>query len=252
MRSERNRSIPAIRAIWIIFRRELAQYFTSPIAYFVAFAVLLLSGFVYNNDLAARNGRAVTDGGVVLVYLAQFTVFFVPLITMRLFAEENREGTIELLMTLPVRDNAIVIGKFLGAWVYFTILMALTLVHQVLLIWLNPPDMGVTISAYIGLWLFGGAAISVGMLFSALNENQIVAAFLGMAALLLLWQADAVGDVIANRSLAELIRAFSFQSNFSYTFALGLVRLDGIVFFVGVMAIMVFVTTQVIESRRWR
>jgi ABC-2 type transport system permease protein len=241
-----------MRSMWVVFRRELIQYFTSPIAYFVAFAVLLLSGFMYNNDLATRNGQIATDGGVILAYLAQFTIFFAPLLTMRLFAEEHREGTIELLMTLPVRDNSIVIGKFLGAWAYYTVLIGLTLVHQALLVWLGPPDIGVIISSYIGLWILGGAAISVGMFFSALNDNQIVAAFLGMAALLLLWQADAIGDVIANRSLAELVRAFSFQSNFSYTFALGLVRLDGVVFYVGVMAVMVFVTIQVIESRRWR
>lgn len=241
-----------MRNLWIIFRRELTQYFTSPIAYFVAFAVLLLLGFIFNSDLAARNGTLATDGGVILVYLAQFTVFFAPLLTMRLFAEENREGTMELLMTLPVTDSVIVFGKFLGAWAYYTLLLVLTFVHQAVLIWLSPPDLGIVISAYLGVWLFGGAAIAVGMLFSALNENQIVAAFLGIAAMLVLWQADLIGDVIANRSLAEFIRAFSFQSNFSYSFALGLVRLDSVVFFVGMITATIFITTQIVESRRWR
>jgi ABC-2 type transport system permease protein len=241
-----------MRSLWIIFRRELTQYFTSPIAYFVAFAVLLLIGFIFNSDLATRNGTLATDGGVILVYLAQFTVFFAPLLTMRLFAEENREGTMELLMTLPITDSIIVFGKFLGAWAYYTLLLVLTFVHQAVLIWLAPPDLGIVISAYLGLWLFGGAAIAVGMLFSALNENQIVAAFLGIAAMLVLWQADLIGDVIANRSLAEFIRAFSFQSNFSYSFALGLVRLDSVVFFVGMITAAIFITTQIVESRRWR
>jgi ABC-2 type transport system permease protein len=241
-----------MRKLWIVFRHELAGYFTSPIAYFVAFAVLVLSGFIYNSDLTSRNGVAATNGAVILTYLAQFTVFFAPLLTMRLFAEENREGTMELLMTLPLPDWTIVLGKFLGAWAYYILLTGLTFVHQAVLVWLGPPDMGVTLSAYLGLWLFGGAAIAVGMLFSALNENQIVAAFLGIAAMLVLWQADLVGDVIANRTLAEFVRAFSFQSNFSYTFAAGLVRLDNVVFFAGVMAVMIFFTTQVIESRRWR
>ncbi|MBE2195545.1 MAG: ABC transporter permease subunit [Anaerolinea sp.] len=241
-----------MRSIWIIFKRELAAYFTSPIAYFVAFAVLLLCGIVFSNDLAARNGSQATDGAVVLVYLSQMSIFFIPLITMRLFAEENREGTMELLMTLPVKDNAIVFGKFLGAWAYYTVLLLLTLVFQALLIWLSPPDLGTVIASYLGLWLFGGAAIAVGMLFSALNENQIVAAFLGLAALLLLWQADVVGTVLSNRGLAEFIRGFSFQSNYIYSFALGLVRLDHVVFFVGVIASMNFITVQIVESRRWR
>lgn len=241
-----------MRSIWTVFRRELTQYFTSPIAYLVAFAVLLLTGLVFNGDLALRNGKTAADGAVALVYLAQFTVFFAPLLTMRLLAEENREGTLELLMTLPVRDNAIVIGKFLGAWAYYTFVLALTLVYQVVLVWLGPPDLGVSIATYIGLWLFGGASIAVGMVFSALNENQIVAAFLGVAALLLLWQADLVGEMITNRGLAQFVRSFSFQSNFAYSFAIGLVRLDHVIFFAGVIAVLVFLTTQIVESRRWR
>jgi ABC-2 type transport system permease protein len=241
-----------MRSLWSIFRREFSAYFNAPIAYFVAFAVLVLVGFVFNDDLASRNGSRATDGAVVLIYLAQFTIFFAPLLTMRLFAEENREGTIEVLMTLPVRDSTIVFGKFLGAWAYFTVLIGLTLVHQVVLVWLSPPDIGVVISAYLGLWLLGGATLAVGLFCSALNENQIVAAFLSTAILLLAWQADLVGSVVNNRPLAEFVRYFSFQSNFAYTFALGYVRLDNIVFFGGVIAVLLFSTTQILESRRWR
>jgi ABC-2 type transport system permease protein len=241
-----------MRHIAIIFRRELGQYFSSPIAYFVAFAVLLLTGFTFNDDLAMRNGRAAIDPALPLIYLAQFSVFFVPLLTMRLLAEENREGTLELLMTLPLQDYQIVIGKFLGAWAYYTMLISLTIVHQALMLWLNPADLGVAFAAYIGLWLFGGASIAVGMVFSALNENQIVAAFLGMAALLILWQADLVGNVINNHALAELVRSLSFQSNYSYSFAIGIVRLDHTVFFLGVMSALLLTTTQIVQSRRWR
>ncbi len=242
-----------MRSVWTIFRRELVQYFTSPIAYLVAFAVLLLGAFVFNNDLAARNGgQAETDGSVILSYFALFTLFLAPLLTMRLLSEETREGTIELLMTLPVRDGDIVLGKFLGAWGYYSIILALTLVYQILLIWLSPPDMGRVIGAYIGVWLYGGAAIAVGILFSALTENQIVAAFLSMAALLLLWLADLVGKLINNRQLAELVRNFSFQSHYLYSFAIGLVRLNDLVFFLGMMTVTLFVTTRIVESKRWR
>ncbi|MFQ3535780.1 MAG: ABC transporter permease [Aggregatilineales bacterium] len=241
-----------MRHIWIIFRRELGQYFSSPIAYFVAFAVLLLTGFTFNDDLAMRNGRSPVDPALPLIYLAQFSVFFVPLLTMRLLAEENREGTLELLMTLPIQDYQIVLGKFLGAWAYYTILISLTAVHQGLLLWLNPGDFGVAFAAYIGLWLFGGASIAVGMFFSALNENQIVAAFLSMAALLILWQADLVGNVLNNRQLAEFVRSLSFQSNYSYSFAIGIVRFDHTVFFLGVTGTLLLATAQIVQSRRWR
>ncbi|HRE46485.1 MAG TPA: ABC transporter permease [Aggregatilineales bacterium] len=241
-----------MRHIWLIFKRELAAYFTSPIAYFVAFAILILCGVAFNNDLAGRNGRQATDGAIIILYLARWSIFFIPLITMRLFAEENREKTMELLMTLPIKDNAIVFGKFLGAWAYYTGVLALTLIYQAVLVWLSPPDMGNVFSAYLGVWLFGGAAIAIGMFCSALNENQIVAAFLGVAVLLLLWQADSVGEVVNNSAFAEAIRALSFQTNFIYSFGLGLVRLDHTVFFLAVMGVMIFLTIQLVESRRWR
>ncbi len=235
-----------------IFRRELAQYFTSPIAYLVAFAVLLLNGLVFNNDLTTRNGHNQTDPTVVLNWFAFLTLFFAPLLTMRLMAEENREGTIELLMTLPVNDSDIVIGKFLGAWAYYTLVLVLTGVYQVIIVWLAPPDIGLIFSSYIGLWLYGGAALAVGLLFSAFTENQIVAGFLSVAALILLWLSDRVGTLINDRTLAVFARTFSFQSHYVYSFAVGVVRLDDIVFFVGVIAVLLFTTTRLIESRRWR
>src|SRR5262249_54120091 len=163
------------------------------------------------------------------------TIIFAPLVTMRLMAEENREGTLELLMTLPVTDGDIVLGKFLGAWAYYTIILALTLVYQILLIWLSPPDLGKAFSAYLGVWLYGGASIAIGMLFSSLTENQIIAAFMSLSALVLLWLADLVGQVVNNRGVAEVVRSLSFQSHYSYSFAYGLVRLNDLVFFVGVI-----------------
>jgi ABC-2 type transport system permease protein len=242
-----------VRNTLIIFRRELTQYFTSPIAYMVAFAVLVLGALVFNSDLAARNGgKAETDGTVILTYFALFTLFFAPLLTMRLLAEESREGTIELMMTLPVRDGDIVLGKFLGAWGFYSVVLALTFIYQILLIWLSPPDLGKVISAYIGVWLYGGAAIAVGLLFSAITDNQIVAAFLSIATLLSLWVADLVGRLINNRPIAELIRSFSLQAHFEYSFAVGLVRLADLVFFIGLMTVVLFVSTRIVESRRWR
>jgi ABC-2 type transport system permease protein len=230
----------------------MQNYLTSPITYLIMFAVMLLGGFIFNEDLAARNGTSVTSGVVVLLSFAQWTMLFAPLITMRLLAEENREGTLELLMTLPLKDIQLVLGKFFGAWMYYTMMLAITLVFQIVLIWLSPPDLGAVFSAYLGLWLMGGAAIAIGMIFSALNENQIVAAFLSMAVLIIFWLADTVGSVINNRELATVVRTFSFQTNFRYTFALGIVRLDNIIFFVGVIIVCLYITTQIIESRRWR
>jgi len=242
-----------VRSVLVIFRRELAQYFLSPIAYMVAFGVLLLGGFLFNNDLSIRNGQGVeTDGSQIVAFFALITIILAPLVTMRLFAEENREGTIELLMTLPVNDGHIVLGKFLGAWAYYSTIVALTLIHQILLIWLTPPDIGKAVASYIGILLYGGAAIAVGMLFSALTDNQIIAAFLSIAVLVMLWLSDLVGRVISNFNVAQVVRSFSFQSHYLYSFAIGLVRLNDIVFFLGVIVSVLFVTARVIEYRRLR
>jgi ABC-2 type transport system permease protein len=241
-----------MRNIWNIFKREFIQYFTSPIAYLVAFAVLMLIGILFNNDLAARNGSEATDGSFILNYFVIAMIFFAPLLTMRLLAEENREGTIELLMTLPVQDNEIVIGKFLGAWGFVTVLLMLTLIHQAVLFFVSPPDFGQVLTAYMGAWLCSGAAIAVGILFSAVTENQIVAAFLSATLLLMLWASDLVGKVINNREIAQLVRQFSFGSHYLYSFANGLVRIGDAAFYIGVIIVMLYITTQVVASRRWR
>lgn len=250
-----------MRNVGVIARRELAQYFTSPIAYLVAFAILMLTGFMFNTDLAARVGQRPPDGAAVLGAFGFFTVFFAPLLTMRLLAEESREGTLELLLTAPVRDGDIVLGKFLGAWIYYTIILGLTLTYQA--IWLSITtarsyqiapelDIGPVISGYMGIWLFGGATLAVGLLFSAITENQVIAGFLSMSALFILWLGDFAGSVIQNRAVAEAIRSLSLQSHYSTSFLIGVIRFEDVVFFIGLIVAVIFVTTRLIESRRWR
>ncbi|MBI5957509.1 MAG: ABC transporter permease subunit [Chloroflexi bacterium] len=250
-----------MRNIRIIARRELAQYFTSPVAYLVAFAIMELTAWYFNADLAQRVGQQPPDGADVLKAFGFFMVFCTPLLTMRLFAEEAREGTLELMLTMPVRDGDIVLGKFLGAWCYYSLILALTLVYQA--IWLalttaseyqlRPElDIGPVISAYIGIWLFGGATLAIGMLFSAITENQIVAGFLSMAALLILWAGDLAGLVIPNYDVAQFVRQLSLQAHYSTSFMIGVIRFEDMVFFIGLIVVMVFITTRLIESRRWR
>jgi ABC-2 type transport system permease protein len=250
-----------MRSIRTIAQRELVQYFTSPIAYLVAFAILVLTGWQFNVDLAQRAGTLPPDGTEVLGVFGFFTIFFAPLLTMRLLAEESREGTLELLLTMPVRDGDIILGKFLGSWLYYSFILCLTLVYQA--IWLiitnarayelRPElDIGPVISAYIGIWLFGGAALAVGLLFSAITENQIVAGYLSMSALFILWLGDFAGQVVQNRAIAEVIRSLSLQAHYSTSFLIGVIRFEDIVFFVGTIIAMLFLSTRLIESRRWR
>lgn len=241
-----------MRGTWIIFRREVGQYLVSPVAYLIAAAFLFLTGFLFNNDLVASVTVKPASPAVVPAFLSFALVFFAPVLTMRLLAEERREGTLELLLTAPVRDSDIVLGKFLGAWFYFSVLLLLTLIYQVILLAITQPDLGHAISAYIGIWLYGGAALAVGLFFSAITENQVVAAFLSIAALLVLYLGGLAGQIVANLELARLINSMTLQGHFVSSFAYGLVRAEDVVYYTGMMIIMLFVTISVVESRRWR
>lgn len=236
----------------IIFRREIGQYFASPIAYLIAFAFLLLTALYFNNDLTISVGTKPVDPAIIPNFLAFGMIFFAPVLTMRLLAEESREGTLELLLTAPIPDAAIVLGKFFSAWAYYSLLLLITLIYQFILVGITSPDMGNVIAAYIGIWLYGGAALAVGTAFSATTENQIVAAFLSSSSLLFLWLGDLAGQVVASVELANFIRTLTLQGHYSPSFAFGLIRLEDVAYFAGLITIMLFITIRIIESRRWR
>lgn len=236
----------------IIFRREIAHYLNTPFTWAITAAILLLTGLLFVQDLNLAFGERPANPALVPDILSFAMIFFAPLLTMRMFAEERREGTMELLLTAPVSEIAIVIGKFLGAWAYYSLLLGVTLVYQIILINITEPDLGHSLSAYIGIWLYGGAALAVGMVFSALTENQIVAAFLGMITLMLLWLADQAGQVIANIDVALVVRLLSLQAHYSTSFGIGILRAEDAAFFSGIIVVMLYITTQIIESGRWR
>ena len=242
-----------MRSMWIIFQREIMQYFSSPLSYLIAFAFLLLTGLIFNNDLAISITRKAVDPDLIPRFLSLMLVLFAPLLTMRLLAEETREGTLELLLTAPVPDYAIVFGKFLGAWCYYSFLLLMTLPYQIILLNIGAePDLAHTMSAYLGIWLYGGTTLGVGILFSAATENQVLAAFLSTAALLLLWLGDLAGNIVANIDLAQVIRNLTLQGHFSTSFSVGIIRFEDIIYFAGMIVIMLFITIKLIEARRWR
>src|SRR5690606_10723090 len=241
-----------MRGTWIIFRREVGQYLVSPVAYLIAATFLFLTGFLFNNDLVTSVTVRAASPAVVPAFLSFALVFFAPVLTMRMLAEERREGTLELLLTAPVRDSDIVVGKFLGAWFYYSLLLALTLVYQVILVANTQPDLGHAISAYIGIWLYGGATLAAGLFLSPITENQIVAAFLSTAALLVLYLGGLAGQIVANVELARVINQLTLQGHFVSSFAYGLVRAEDVAYYAGLIVIMLHITMRVVESHRWR
>ncbi|MCZ7544735.1 MAG: ABC transporter permease [Anaerolineae bacterium] len=244
---------PLFANTWAIFKRELYQYFVSPIAYFVAFVMLLIAGLLFGTYLRIWvNNQLPADSTAVISYVAFLTVFMAPLLTMRLLAEENREGTIELLLTLPIRDVDIVLGKFLGAWAFYTVVIAVTLVYEFILTSVGQPDQGAAIAGYLGIWLYGGAALAIGLMFSAITENQIVAGFLSLAMLVILFLIDAFSMSVQSAGAQTMLRELSLSSHYYRSFSQGIIRVQDLLFYIFIIAGALFITTQLVGSRRWR
>lgn len=241
-----------MNGVGTIFRREMSQYFTSPVSYLIASAFLLVTAIVFFSNLTLSVTLAPVNPAAVPGSLAFFMIFFAPVLTMRLLAEESREGTMELLLTAPISERAVVLGKFLSAWCYFTLLLAITLIYQVILILATTPELGQAASAYIGIWLYGGATLAIGLLFSAITENQVVAAFLAISTLLLLWLGDLIGSLVGSVQAAQLIRSLTLQGHFTTSFAVGIVRLEDFVFYAAAITLALFLTIRAVEARRFR
>jgi ABC-2 type transport system permease protein len=241
---------------WAVFKREFGLYFRSPIAYGIAFAVMLLLGILFNGYISASNGQAPANSTVIPGFFSSLAFLVVPLLTMRLIAEENREGTLEVLMTLPMGEGQFILGKFLAAWGYYTVLILLTAVFYVILTVIGTPDQGEAFGAYLGAWLLGGAMLAVTMIWSAITEDQIVAAFLGAVTVLILYFADFGADWFATQfnspALGEVVRELGLQAHYYNTMALGVIRAEDILYFVFLIAGALFITTRIVETRRWR
>lgn len=236
-----------------IFRREVDGYFTSPFAYFIAAGFLLFCGILFARDFQDAATQTIPINPAFIPTVISFLmVFFAPLLTMRLLAEEKREGTMELLLTSPASEGSIVLGKFFSAWFYYTILLLLTLTYQLVLLTYAPPDLGHAFLAYLGVWLYGGAMIAIGLFFSSITENQIVSAFLSMVTLLILYIGDAAGQVIGNIDVARAIRSLSLQGHFSTSFQVGILRAEDVAFFAGIIILMLYLSIRVVEAQRWR
>jgi ABC-2 type transport system permease protein len=236
-----------MRNIWAIARREIASYFVSPVAYVVGALFLLISGFLFAVILGQSNEASMRGifGNFAVIFL-----FIVPALTMRLLAEEQRTGTLELLLTAPVRDYELVLGKFLGVFLLLLILLAATLVYPAILVIADNPDRGPILSGYLGVILAGAAFLAIGLFASSLTQNQIIAALLAFAILLLFWLADALGNFTAGR-IGDLFRFLSLTRHFD-EFPRGVIDTRHVIYFLSVIAAALFFTVQSVQARRWR
>ena len=237
-----------MRTIRAIALKEIQIYFSSPVAYIVALIFMALSGFFFVRDLGnpfpeASMSNFFQGATFLLIPLA-------PALTMRLLAEEQKLGTIELLLTSPVRDWEVILGKYVACMVFLLFLLALTSYYVILLLVFATPDPGPIYSGYIGLLLYGMAALSVGILTSTLTSNQIIAAVVGTGILVVLYATAFVSDVVTG-VWATIFTQLGFTVHFN-DFDRGIIDSTHIVYFVTATALFLFLSIRALESRRWR
>lgn len=241
----------------VLARRELASYFVSPMAYIVGALYLLVAGTLFFWDFPFFNLRAVFVPGneaslrQLFDNLAYIMVFVVPLLTMRLMSDEYRSGSIETLVTAPITDAQIILGKFLGVLGFYVVLLALTVVFLGLMIVYGQPDAGVALTGYLGMLLLGSAFAAVGLFTSTISAHQIVAALLGIAILGVMAFAMQVMVVYSPapwNTIASKLNAMTYFKDFSR----GIFDTRGLVFFLSVTVMFLFFSIKSLESRRWR
>ena len=228
--------------------KELKTYFSTPAAYIVGAMFLVFTGIVFVLDVTRPFAEASVRGFIIPASF--FFVLLAPLLTMRLLAEEQKLGTLELLLTAPVRDWEVVMGKYLAALVMLLATLAMTLYYVLLLYWFGDPDTGPVLSAYLGLILYGAAALAVGLLASSLSANQIVAAVVGMVVLLTLAFVDRLGQLVSGLA-QDVLTGMSMNARF-IDFTRGIVDTSNVVYYLSLAAVFLFLTVRSLETRRWR
>jgi len=226
--------------------KEFKSYLTSPMGYIVIGIFLALTGFVFSISPATYFETSIKGfmgiGSVLLLLLAS-------VLTMRLLAEERKMGTAELLLTAPVRDSEIVVGKFLGSLGILAVMLVLTFYYPVLLMWFGDPDLGPIATGYLGLFLLGCASLAVGLFASSLTSNQIVAAVVAGGILFALWFLGWTTDFLPE-GLGKVIGYMSLSYYFS-DFTRGVIDTRAVVYYLSIMGLFLFLTVRSLENSRW-
>ncbi len=229
-----------------VFRREIRSYFNSPVAYVVMIVFLSIIGWFFSSNLFLQNLATMR---VVFELVPLVFLFFVPAITMRLLAEERKAGTLELLITKPVSDVEIVLGKFLAGWALVAATLLPTIIFLVSLMILGSPDLGPIIAGYAGLLLMGGVYVAIGLFASSLTENQIVAFIVGFLIIFVLYMLDKVLIYIPS-AFASTFEFLAIDTHFS-NIARGVVDSRDVIYFVSLLGFSLLLATVSLERRKW-
>ena len=249
--------------VLVIASKELRSYFSSPIAYVVVglfsilfgyFFVASLSFFVRISMQGGMGGPPINLNEFLLRPLfgntAVILLFVLPMITMRSYAEEKQSGTIELLLTSPLTDFEIILGKFLGAMTLFGLMLGVTALHMGILFWYGEPELAPLLSGYLGLLLMGGSFISLGLLISSATKNQVVAGTLTFAVLLLFWVISWMAE--STTSTTQSVLAYLSILNHFEDFSKGVIDTTHLAYYLSFISFSLFMTAKSMDSERWR
>jgi ABC-2 type transport system permease protein len=229
-----------------IFLKELRSFFNSPVAYVVIIVYLIFLGYLFTNDLflsGQSSLRPVFDVSEILL------LFFAPAITMRLISEEKKSGTLELLVTKPVREIEIIVGKFLAAWMLFFFTLLPTLCYLFTVVAIGTVDIGVVIGGYLGLLLIGAVFLAVSLFCSSLTENQIIAVIVSFAIVGLLWILNKI-LIFFPGPVATVLEYISVDYHFS-NIARGVIDSRDVIYYACAIGFSLYMGSLVLGKRRW-
>jgi ABC-2 type transport system permease protein len=242
--------------IWIIARREYKAYFSSPVAYLVAAFVLLVIGIIFGLTVyfvTLQPGSPPPSVDQIVGTMATMFVWTLPAITMRLLSDETRLGTIELLLTAPVKDWEVVVGKWLGSWLFVLTMMAITLLYPIFMQAMIEPgiDQGLIVTGYLALALMSGALLAIGVLVSSLFSSPAATALATLAVFVVAWFLVGPMGNIGSGAFSEVIRYIDLRGHFN-TMVRGVIELTGVVYYISLTAFFLLLSSVSLESRRWR
>ena len=241
-----------MRNLITIASREIGAYFNSSVFWVLATAFMIFGGLVFSLITTGQNASA--DMLPLLGLYGTILLFVAPLLAMRLLSEEQRSGTLELLMTAPVRDWQVVWGKWLGALVMTTVILGLTVFHVAILLRLatNGIELGPLLSSYLGLFLLAAALLALGVLTSSLTQNQVVAAFLGIMLVMVLWFLPLLQAALGDDTVLGKAMGYAGLSDHYFNFGQGVIDSRDVIYMLSLIIGSLVLATRILESRRWR
>jgi ABC-2 type transport system permease protein len=243
----------SLRTLWIIFKHEFRLYFVSPLVYLIGAVWLFLAGGFFSLGLYFNINPGLSEPSMIDMFgpMVFLMIFIAPGLTMRLVSDELRAGTHELLFTAPIRDWEIILAKWLAVWAVFSVFILATVIFPAILVLRGNPDVGLILTSYLGLWLMAGTTLACGVFASTLTQYQPVAFMIGLGITLFLWVSQAISNLFTSTILSEAFIEIGLNNHYQNLISRAIIDPVDIAYFIGLSAIFLFLSTQILTTRRW-